>query len=441
MTVRLFVTADNHLNRFTARLTVTRLEERRRRLRQAFRQVVDAAIAAKAAALILGGDIFDAVDPRNLERAAFARMLKRLREAGVVVVATGGNHDSPRQTTDHGGYGPFSEFEEAGLLHYLDIPTDGATARHVIVESNDQVIAIAGVPWLPAADGDPIFGLKFPEVRHQSAYAQTGRDPDWRVFITHGSIEGHTYPGPLEPVIGRQTIADLEVDLFVAGHVHQSFDVVVPCPSGRHCHVVVPGSTERMTFGEEAVRPGYVVVDLPRHGPLTMTRRLIAPQARVTCEIPSTELTPESLGGLRADAVDATALVVSRLEAVADTDALASLRLYGVAPREVLDDLNLAEVQAFGANRFFSFDLDVAGLVPADTSVAMSVPGVRRTAVEEVRATIDQMAVGASRDELAVLEQAWLRIMPMLGGLSGDDHAVMSRDINFGSEGPEAPVQ
>ena len=112
MTARLFITADNHLNRFTARLTVSRLEERRRRLRQAFREVVDAAIAAKASALILGGDTFDTVDPRNLERAAFARLLRRLKEAGVTVVAIGGNHDSPRQTTDHGGYGPYSEYEE-----------------------------------------------------------------------------------------------------------------------------------------------------------------------------------------------------------------------------------------------------------------------------------------------------------------------------------------
>ncbi|MFM7198157.1 MAG: hypothetical protein ACKO2D_09790 [Chloroflexota bacterium] len=52
---RIVVTAVNHLNRFTARLTVTRFEERRGRLRRAFRDVVDAAIEMKAVALVLGG--------------------------------------------------------------------------------------------------------------------------------------------------------------------------------------------------------------------------------------------------------------------------------------------------------------------------------------------------------------------------------------------------
>lgn len=83
MTARIVATADNHLNRFTARLTVTRFEERRGRLRRAFRDVVDAAIEMKAVALVLGGDTFDTIDPRNLERAPFARLLRRLRDAGV----------------------------------------------------------------------------------------------------------------------------------------------------------------------------------------------------------------------------------------------------------------------------------------------------------------------------------------------------------------------
>ena len=432
MTARLFVTADNHLNRFMARLTVSRLEDRRRRLRQAFRHVVDAAIEAKAAALILGGDTFDSVDPRNLERAAFARMLRRLRDAGVAVVATGGNHDSPRQSTDHGGYGPFAEFEEARLLHYLGVLDDGVGVKHVIVESDNQLIAIAGMPWRPATEGDPIAGVTFPEIRHGASETSPGREPDWRVFVTHASIEGHTYPGPLEPVIGRQTLANLEADLVVVGHVHQSLVSVIPCPSGRQCHVVVPGSTEQMTFGEDNVRPGYVVVTLPRHEALTVSRRLISPQPRVALDIPSTEITPESLGGLRADAIDATGSVTRRLEVVADPDTMATLRIHGPAPREVLDDLNLAAVHAFGAHAFFSFDLDASGLIPADMGGATSTNGERRSAVDEVRATIDGMAVGASSDELAVLEEAWVRIAPILGGFGSDSHLSPAHDATTG---------
>jgi DNA repair exonuclease SbcCD nuclease subunit len=440
MTVRLFVTADNHLNRFMARMTVARLEERRRRLRLAFRQVVDAAIEANATALILGGDTFDAVDPRNLERAAFARMLRRLRDAGVTVVATGGNHDSPKQTTDHGGYGPYAEFEEAGLLQYLGIPENGVGVKHVIVQADKQVIAIAGSPWRPATDGDPLAGVTFPSVRHAVSENDPGREPDWRIFVTHASIEGHTYPGPLEPVVRRQTIADLEADILVVGHVHQSFVSVIPCRSGRQCHVVVPGSTERMTFGEGDVRPGYVVIDLPRHGTLTVSRRSISPQARVALDIPSTEITPVSLGGLRADSVEATASVVQRLREVADADAMATLRIHGPALREVLDEFRLAEVQEFGANAFFSFDLDASGLIPADIGAALSPAGERRSAVEEVRATIDSMAAGASIDERAVLEEAWARIVPILGEYGGDDRPALLSKTTATPDGPQRTV-
>src|SRR3712207_3061265 len=49
--IRLVVTADNHLNRYHAKMPVQRLEERRRRLRPAFRRAVDRAIEISAAGL------------------------------------------------------------------------------------------------------------------------------------------------------------------------------------------------------------------------------------------------------------------------------------------------------------------------------------------------------------------------------------------------------
>ena len=104
MSVRAVVTADNHLNRYYAKMPIGRLEERRRRLRRAFRNAVDRAIALQADFFLQCGDLFDTVDPRNAERAFVARCLADLREAGVAALAVGGNHDSPRQSTDHGGF-------------------------------------------------------------------------------------------------------------------------------------------------------------------------------------------------------------------------------------------------------------------------------------------------------------------------------------------------
>jgi len=189
MTVRVVVTADNHLNRYVARMPAARLDERRTRLRQAFRQVVDGAVAERADLVVLAGDTFDALDPRNLERAAFANFLAQLRDAGIAVVAVGGNHDSPRQTTDHGGYAPFDEFAEAGLLHYLGKPGGPGELEHVVLNLGGQRILIAGASWSAVGTdgGDPLAAANLPSLVDGA--------PDWTVVVTHASIEGHSFPG------------------------------------------------------------------------------------------------------------------------------------------------------------------------------------------------------------------------------------------------------
>ncbi|HXI14778.1 MAG TPA: metallophosphoesterase, partial [Chloroflexota bacterium] len=118
--VRLVVTADNHLNRYHAKMPVTRLDERRRRLRLAFRRAVDKAIDLKADFFLQCGDLFDTVDPRNAERSFVATCLADLRAAGVQALAVGGNHDSPRQSTEHGGFLAADLYARLGGLRLVD---------------------------------------------------------------------------------------------------------------------------------------------------------------------------------------------------------------------------------------------------------------------------------------------------------------------------------
>src|SRR5687768_11279294 len=85
-------------------MPVARLDERRRWLRRAFRKAVDYAIEQRADFFLQCGDLFDSVDPRNSERLFVAECLSDLKSAGVLALAVGGNHDTPRQSTEHGGY-------------------------------------------------------------------------------------------------------------------------------------------------------------------------------------------------------------------------------------------------------------------------------------------------------------------------------------------------
>ncbi len=414
MTVRMVVTADNHLNRYAARMPAARLDERRTRLRQAFRQVVDGAIAEQVHLVVLAGDTFDALDPRNLERAAFANFLAQLRDAGIAVVAAGGNHDSPRQTTDHGGYAPFDEFAEAGLLHYFGKPGGPGVLEHVVFNLGGQRILIAGASWsvVGTDGGDPLADAIIPSLADGA--------PDWTVVVTHASIEGHSFPGSFEPVIRRDTIASLGADIFIAGHVHRSFTTTIPTTRGRPCQVLVPGATEWMTFGEMTGTPGFWVLELRADGTRSLERRSITPQARVTLEVTGVELQPISLGGLRPDAEAPTEVLQNRIASRQNPDAIATMRIHGPVAREVYEALNLSAVQEAGAKGFFTFDLDASGLMPEGIAVA-GVSLVRRSQAEEIGATVEAMLDRATEGEREILERAYDLIAPHF--VSGSEQA------------------
>ena len=77
--IRVVLTADNQLGRYYAKMSPSVLAERRKRLRQAFEQIVQFACAQQAHLFLLAGDLFDSPNPRNIERTYVADALRRLR--------------------------------------------------------------------------------------------------------------------------------------------------------------------------------------------------------------------------------------------------------------------------------------------------------------------------------------------------------------------------
>ena len=114
--IRVILTADNHLSAYSPKLSPTKLAERRRRLGLAFKQVIDAAIERRAHLFIQAGDLFDSVDPRNRERDFVAEQLMRLQSAGTHTFGVSGNHDTPRQKTEQGGFAPQNIYHRLKIL-------------------------------------------------------------------------------------------------------------------------------------------------------------------------------------------------------------------------------------------------------------------------------------------------------------------------------------
>ena len=384
MPVRLVVTADNHLNRYHAKMPVWRLEERRRWLRHAFRRAVDGAIELKAHFFLQCGDLFDNVDPRNAERSFVASCFADLRDAGIVALAVGGNHDSPRQRTEHGGFLAADLYARLGGLRLF---ADAEQIEFEHFEREGLQIAIGGAGWdsLCGFGDDPLAGKAFSD-------GPDGR-ADWKILLTHSNLEGHTFPGAFEPCIARDTIAKLDANILLAGHVHarNHFEI-------GGTHVIIPGATEKMHFEEFSHDPGYLVIEL--EDATHFKHRWVSHSAQPRCRIKVTghELTPAPVG-LRRVEQDPNDVLIERVEAQRDQDCITTLFLEGRLPREVYGALDLARVQEAGAAASFFFEIDTTLLELENEQGEASHRGIRLSQTEELQQTAAAMRDAAVSDE------------------------------------------
>ena len=376
MGVKLVVTADNHLGRYHAKMPIARLDERRRWLRRAFRRVVDYAIEQRADFFLQCGDLFDTVDPRNSERLFVADCLSDLKAAGIAALAVGGNHDTPRQSTEHGGYLAADLYSRLGGLRLF---VDTHEIQFETFEREGLRVAIGGLCWdaRMSFGQDPLAEKSFPDPPEGRA--------DWKLLLTHASLEGHTFPGSFEPVIRRESIAQLDADLLLVGHVHARTHFEVG-----GTHVLVPGATERMHYDEFGHDPGFLSVELGSGRQFSY--RWITHPAQPRCRITVTghEITPQPFGLRPADETS-TDVLVRRILEQSNPECITTLALEGRVPREVYAELDFARVQEVGTESSFFFDVDTAQLEPENELGEASSRGVRLSQVEELQETATQL--------------------------------------------------
>jgi DNA repair exonuclease SbcCD nuclease subunit len=368
--LRIVVTADNHLGRYYDRLGPRQLEARRGWLRRGWEAAVACALDQRAHVFLQAGDLFDTPNPNNAERAAVAAALARLDAAGVGCYAITGNHDTPRQRTDYGGVAPHEVYAGMGRLELLDGRASISTRWR---EIGGWRVAIGGLSWNPAlaADADPLADQTWEP------------DADLRLLLLHHSVEGHIYPGANEPRLRQATLARFPADALFVGHVHHHTHLTL---DGRL--VVVPGATERMTFGECAETPGFVYLELAPGGPERLEHRAVSTQARHQTTVRAAELEGDDLA----------AALLRRIEAVCHPDALVRVKLEGAVSRDVYHALDLAAARDFGATRCALFDLHAERLVLAedwlDDGGALA-EASRLSARDELACCADELAAQA----------------------------------------------
>jgi DNA repair exonuclease SbcCD nuclease subunit len=282
-------------------------------------------------------------------------------------------------------------YAELGALAFLDDLGDDRVVRPRILPLDGCPVAVGGfTPRLDLpADVDPLDGV---------SYAETTADV--RILVVHGVVEGTLPPAVTSGIIRRATIARLSgaVDLLIVGDVHR--------PDAFSCGdvtVVIPGATERLTFGD-AYSPGYAWIEA-EPGHVTALHEPVTPQPRLLLTLPADALDPD----------DPTGWVLAQISPRADSDALARVAIEGALPREVYRRLNPALLEEHGRRAFFAFDLDLTRLALQLDRSRDIFWTPRRTAADEVRAVVASLCDETSDpEERAILDDARAEILDAL---------------------------
>lgn len=374
--LKIVFAADSHLNKHYARMTPDQLSERRGRLRRAWKETVDHALADGAHLYIHGGDLFDGPNPRATEMIWAAEQFRRLHEAGVRSLLIGGNHDIPK--TRHAGATPQRLFETVGMAHVFTNPT---AVTWWTGEVAGMRVAVGGLPPDPRLDPerDPFEALEAPIEPPEA---------DCVLLVTHYAVEGLLHPLANEPVIQRDRIAALRgvVDALLVGHIHQDrTEDVAGVP------VVFPGPTERLTFGELEVRCGFatLTVDLKAREKVKVRHVHLTPQPMRRETIRATDIPAE----------EPTAWLMARLRAIADKEQILQLALEGPLPRPVYHAVRFREVWQLGNELNFYFDLDRHALTVASLEAAVPYGAGERLSVRGELARVGRALVAAVEED------------------------------------------
>lgn len=345
------LTGDNHLGTNYARFRPEQLEERRTRLREAFGEVVNAAIEKQVDLFLHTGDLFDRPDPRNIEREFVAKQWRKLGEAGIPIFAIAGNHDCSRSVGYGGGIVPQEEAHALGALH-LFRKTDVIESKTIKTKSGHSV-RVSGITtdFNRASELCPLQSLSL-----QRSEQQTGEAATLEIVLLHYGIEGwmpHSEGG--EPILSLNNLESLQVDFIGVGHLHQRLHQTLR--SG--ALVVNAGSSERLDFGEERHDCGYTFLEL-RPGNVKATHIKTRMQSMKTEDF-SIDNCRESLQNEIGEGAKATrlmALICERIEHISHSDLLLRFRLTGALPLELYHAMDLIKLQEFALARNFHCQFD-----------------------------------------------------------------------------------
>jgi len=333
--IKIVHTADNHLDPKVPRFR-HRVMERKRDFWKSFMQVINYTLEARPDILLISGDLFDRVDPRNPPRTEVIRALRRVKEHGTEIFIICGNHDGAKSVLE--GMSPIAEIEAAGFIHFFPSINE---VEAVNLNIRGYSVCISGVSYNHSLHPgeDPLEKLTIP------------LDGDINIFMMHYPLEGikYAYYG-LEPVVKKSSIPR-GLHYVASGHIHSYTKMSL----GRTL-VVYPGSTERLTFLEEKdADKGFVYAELNNEYAQKVDFIRVNSRTMKTIRVNISENVP-----------NISAYIKGIIKKYEDSDIIFRLIVSGKVPISKLLTYSRDEIYRYALNKFFMFELSDIDLMPKD---------------------------------------------------------------------------
>ena len=306
--VRIIHVADTHIDP-TARYLGPKEQERRRDFLKAFGHVVKKALELKPDLLLISGDLFDRVNPRNPARTQVMKALRRLHSEGIRIYAIGGNHDTPRSVEE--GASPLHELEATG---YVEFFSKTGEIEADIVDVRGLKICVSGASYNHTfpLDEDPLEIMRIPQ------------EGDVNIVMLHYNFSPVEVPPIWRAPTIKETNIPRDIHYLALGHYHGFRKISL----GRTL-AVYPGSTERRSFAEENEEKGFIYVELDGEGVKNLEFIKTNPRPLKTVKITITENDANPVN-----------TIVSAAREYADRQAILRLIIKGGIPQERLTRYN-----------------------------------------------------------------------------------------------------
>ncbi len=273
----ILITADFHIGKsFKYKKNSLNISERSMDFINQAKKIADYAIEYKVSIVVIAGDLYEYsnVNP-TIKKYLRVNFFIPLQKEKIKVLVIGGNHDSPSELdrgsdveefdittkiTRRRGLGKAKKFKIDGkTIGFILIPYITPKALlHYYMKEDEKLLKkkpeIADIKKI-----DPNVAREYLKNYYIPNAMKEIKDCDFKFLVAHyhvlGTRIGHLDPNVIldEVQFGREMVDEIFFDLAIFGHVHK--------PQNIGDKIIIPGSIERVNFGELNEEKSFIVYD------------------------------------------------------------------------------------------------------------------------------------------------------------------------------------